>query len=528
MIKKQLYCAFSYNVHDSSVAFSLDDNIVLVLEAERIFKKKRKWCDKNEMEFLIQYGLRCLNKDADDVKSWAMTTLQNPLLWENQINIFDKDNTPREPFWMDFNILGSKRKILVINHHLAHAATYYLSNFADALIITCDGGGDSECATVFEADKNTLTRIKFDSKKLINGKFYGACSYFIYQEMHCEGKMMALAGYGAPRKHILEKLERIIYELNYLHYFDSQKILKKEFPEIKCDNKNIFEKEKLDFAASVQKLFSDLRIKDISKIINEIKEAPNNLVMAGGVSLNLDTNTEILKAFPDINQFIAPCCDDTGQSLGALSILIVKEFGRRPNVKLPYLGMGANSMTYDKDTVFKAVDILNKNGVVILHNGKAEIGPRALGNRSFIARPDNIGVKQVLSEKIKQRESYRPVAPVTIEEKVDDYFVGQKTSPFMLYKYDVIESKRELLMGAVHHDGSARVQTVSEGSNSFLYDLIKAFGDRTGIYVLLNTSLNLKGDPIANTIEDTIKIYNEIEEPKMLIYNGRIHNSALF
>lgn len=522
MKKEQLYCAFSYNVHDSSVAFSMNNNIVLVLEAERIFKKKRKWCDKNEMEFLIKYGLKYLNKDVDDVKSWAMTTLQNPLLWEDQIDIFDKDNTPREPFWMDFNILGSKRKILVVNHHLAHAATYYLSDFTDALIVTCDGGGDSECAAIFKADKNILTRIKFDSKKLVTGKFYGACSYFIYQEMYCEGKMMALAGYGVPRKHILEKLERIIPELNYLHYFDSQKILKKEFPEIRCDEKNIFEKEKLDFAASVQKLFSNLRIEDILKVINETKETPNNLVMAGGVSLNLDTNTEILRAFPSIKQFIAPCCDDTGQSLGALSILIVQELGCRPNVKLPYLGMGANSITYDKNTISKVIDILNQNGIVILHSGKAEIGPRALGNRSFIARPDNIEVKKVLSEKIKQRESYRPVAPVTIEEKVNDYFVGPKTSPFMLYKYDVIESKRELLVGATHHDGSARVQTVTKESNSFLYDLIKAFGDNAGTYALLNTSLNLRGDPISNTLEDSLNIYKNISKPKVLIYNGAI------
>lgn len=522
MIKERLYCAFSYNIHDSSVAFSINENVVLVLEAERIFKEKRKRCDKDEMEFLIKYGLEYLKRDVDDIESWAMTTLQNPLLWNDQINIFDNDGTPKEPFWMDFNILGSKRKILIINHHLAHAATYYLSNFTTALVITCDGGGDSECAAVFKADNNTLTRLKLSSKELVSGKFYGACSYFIYQEKHCEGKMMALAGYGTPNKYILEKLEKIIPELNHLHYFDSQKILKGEFPEIKYEDKNISGKEKLDFAASVQKIFSNLRIRDVSKIINESKETPSNLVMAGGVSLNLDTNTEILKVFPNTNQFIAPCCDDTGQSLGALSILIVQELGRRPNVKLPYLGMGARSITYDKDAISKAADILNRNGIVILHNGEAEIGPRALGNRSFIARPDSIEVRELLSEKIKQRESYRPVAPVTIEEKVNDYFIGPKTSPFMLYKYDVIGSKRKQLSGAVHHDGSARVQTVTKESNSFLYDLVKAFGDDAGVYVLLNTSLNLKGDPIANTIDDSLNIYNKIDKPKILIYNGTI------
>lgn len=521
MIKERLYCAFSYNVHDSSVAFSINESVVLVLEAERIFREKRKRCDKDEMEFLIKYGLKYLKRDVSDVEGWAMTTLQNPLLWDDQINIFDNNGVPKEPFWMDFNILGSKRKILIINHHLAHAATYYLSDFKNALVVTCDGGGDSECSAVFKADNNNLTRVKVDFTNFINGKFYGACSYFIYQEMHCEGKMMALAGYGKPNEHILEKLEIIIPELNRLHYFDSDKILKNEFPKIN-DNKNIFQKEKLDFAASVQQLFSEHRVKDISRTIDETKINPDNLVMAGGVSLNLDTNTEILNAFPNIKQFIAPCCDDTGQSLGALSIFIMQELDRRPDVKLPYLGVGAENVSYDKDAVLKAVDILNRNGIVILHNSKAEIGPRALGNRSLIARPDSIEVKEKLSEKIKQRESYRPVAPVTIEEKVNDYFSGPKKSPFMLYKYDVVESQRKLLTGAVHHDGSARVQTVTKESNSFLYDLIKVFGDNTGTYVLLNTSLNLKGDPITNSIEDSLNIYSKIDGPKILIYNGTV------
>ncbi|MCX6716063.1 MAG: carbamoyltransferase, partial [Candidatus Taylorbacteria bacterium] len=134
----------------------------------------------------------------------------------------------------------------------------------------------------------------------------------------------------------------------------------------------------------------------------------------------------------------------------------------------------------------------------------------------------SIEVKKKLSEKIKQREDYRPVAPVTIEEKVHEYFIGPATSPFMLYKYDVIQSAQEKIRGGVHYDGSARVQTVNRKTNPFLYDLIKRFGDMTGIYVLLNTSLNLKGDPIANTIKDTLEIYNKIEGPKIMVYNGNI------
>jgi carbamoyltransferase len=162
------------------------------------------------------------------------------------------------------------------------------------------------------------------------------------------------------------------------------------------------------------------------------------------------------------------------------------------------------------------------DGVAIIHNGKSEVGPRALGNRSFIARPDKIEVKQKLSEGIKQRENYRPVAPVVLQDKVHDYFVGSDFSPFMLYKYEVKETVKEKIKGAIHCDGSARVQTVDRESNKFLYDLIKAFGNQTGIYMLLNTSLNLKGNPISNTIEDSLEIYSKIESPKCLVFDGNV------
>lgn len=248
----------------------------------------------------------------------------------------------------------------------------------------------------------------------------------------------------------------------------------------------------------------------------------NNLVLAGGACLNLDVNTEILDSFPNMNHFIASCCDDTGQSLGSLCILMVEVLNVRPYVNLPYLGVGEEQFTYTTDSIDKIVDVLLKDGVVVLHNGKAEVGPRALGNRSFIVRPDKIEVKQKLSEKIKQREGYRPVAPVVLEEKVHEYFIGPATSPFMLYKYKVIQSAREKIKGGAHHDNSARVQTINRRTNPFLYDLIKRFGERTGIYVLLNTSLNLKGDPISNSIEDSMEIYSKIDGPKILIYNGTI------
>jgi carbamoyltransferase len=528
-MNEPLFCAIAYNVHDSSVSFAVGNQVVLVLEAERIFRiKKKGFNSKKEMEYLIQYGLSYLKKSVDDVTYWTMATLQNPLLEKE--DVFDlQTGIPRDPYWKKITLFGKKRNVFVVNHHLAHAATYLMSDFKDAVIVTCDGGGDynelnkkGECVGAYLGRENQITRIDIDMGGMINGKFYGACSYFLYNEVHCEGKMMALAAYGTPKTKIINKLESVIFELGEAFYQDSIEILKKIFPNIKGGKVSVYDKDMVDFSASAQKLFSDHRIKDVARVLKDTDAKNSNLVMAGGTCLNLDVNTEILKSFPSMNHFIASCCDDTGQSLGAICILISEVLKVRPSVNLPYLGTGEKQFTYTPDSINKAVDILLKDGVVILHNGQAEIGPRALGNRSLIARSDKIEVKQKLSEKIKQRESYRPVAPIVLEEKVHEYFIGPDTSPFMLYKYDVVKSKQEKIKGGVHFDGSSRVQTVNKTTNPFLYDLIKKFGDKTGIYVLLNTSLNLKGDPIANTIEDTLDIYNKIEGQKVLVYNGNI------
>jgi carbamoyltransferase len=249
------------------------------------------------------------------------------------------------------------------------------------------------------------------------------------------------------------------------------------------------------------------------------REEMEYLVRYGLALLNRDGGDV---AYPSFKHFVAPCCDDTGQSLGALCILIAEVFHTRPIVDFPYLGEGKVEISYTQETLDVAVDILLNDGILILHNGKAEIGPRALGNRSFIARPDKLEVKKRLSEGIKKREPYRPVAPVVMEGDVGKYFSGPSSSPFMLYRYEVKKQWSEKIIGAVHVDKSARVQTVTRHSNPFLYDLIKTFGTRTGISVLLNTSLNFKGQPLTNRIQESMDIYEKIEGSKGVIYNGAL------
>lgn len=532
---EELFCSMAYNWHDSSVSFSIGNKVVLVLEAERVFRQKKKLCSQEEMEYLIKYGLNSLGKSIDDVNYWSMTTLNNPYLGKSDA-VNSENGKIKEPYWKEVSIFGSSKKVLIINHHLAHAGIYLSTKFKKAIIVSCDGGGDfnpnintEECLVVYKGDGDNITRQDLNSD-FITGKTYGVCSTFLYgNEIHSskssEGKLMALAGFGEVRDEYYNFLKDNFYKIEMADYKEVLKVLEDPIPNLK-GQATLETKDAKDFAATIQKFFVDKRLEDMDFIIEKISTNEEAIILTGGASLNLDFNTAVMQKYPNFKHFVAPCCDDTGQSLGALCILINQTLALRPEINFPYLGEGQEEYNYTLETLDSSVDILLKDGVLILHNGKAEIGPRALGNRSFITRPDNLEVKKKLSEKIKQRESYRPVAPIVLEDRVNEYFIGPKQSPFMLYRYEVIRSQINKVIGAVHIDNSARVQTVTHEANPFLYDLIKKFGEKTGIYVLLNTSLNLQGIPITNKIEESKDIYKNIPGPKGIVYNGKLLEST--
>jgi len=534
--KEKLLCSMAFNYHDSSVSFAIDNSIALVLEAERIFRKKKKVCDKEEMEYLIKYGLDLLKRQIEDVTYWSMTTFNNPYLAESDI-VNTEEKKIRDPYWKKIILFGSEKDVLIVNHHLAHAGVYLSTEFNSAIIISCDGGGDidpntntNECLAVYKGDNNNILKQDVPSENFISGKTYGVCSTFIYgSKLHgsnpSEGKLMALAGFGKVRDEYYDFLKENFSRIERADYSEVLKILEGAFPDLRGQAVSQTEDAK-DFAATVHHFFIEKRLENISYVMEKIASKEEAIILTGGASLNIDSNTKVMEAYPGFKHFVAPCCDDTGQSFGALCILISTALGVKPVVDFPYLGEGQAKFDYTLETLDDAVDILLKDGILILHNGKSEIGPRALGNRSFIARPDSLEVKKKLSEKIKQREPYRPVAPVVMEDNVGKYFIGPKKSPFMLYRYEVIESQAEKIIGAVHIDKSARVQTVTHESNSFLYDLIKKFGDKTGIYVVLNTSLNLQGEPLTNKIEESLDIYDKIDGPKGIVYNGEIIKSS--
>jgi len=282
--KENLLCGIAFNYHDSSVSFALNNKILLVLEAERMFRKKKKRCDSEEMEELILYGLNLLDKDVDDISYWALETLRNPWLEE-------KDTYPNPPVWRDINIFGSHRKSLIVNHHFSHACVYLFSSFDKATIFTCDGGGDKgERITIYEGDGLNLIKQGIDVDGFITAKPYDLCATYLYNSPMCEGKLMALAAYGTPQKKYVEKLEELLPILCTTNYENGDIVLSKSFPGLK-GKASLLNTETCDFSASLQDVFVRHRVEDTKKIAETFKN--KNLVLAGGGCLNIEANTEI-------------------------------------------------------------------------------------------------------------------------------------------------------------------------------------------------------------------------------------------
>ncbi len=328
----QLLCGIAFNYHDSSVSFAVDNKIVFVLEAERIFRKKKKACNREEMKYLIKYGLNLLGRDIEDVDYWSMTTFNNPYLKPSDIADFEKKEV-RNPYWKKISLFGSEKDILIVNHHLAHAGVYLSTKFDSAIIISCDGGGDidprtntNECLAVFVGDKNDIIKQSLPSETPITGKTYGVCSTFVYgQKLHdsnpSEGKFMALAGFGRVREEYYIFLEQNFDRIEKTDYAEVMQILETFLPHLRGQAAVPTEDAK-DFAATVHKFFIDKSLENINGVIGKLSSGKEAIILTGGASLNIDLNTKVAKKYSTFKRFVAPCCDDTGQSLGALCILI--------------------------------------------------------------------------------------------------------------------------------------------------------------------------------------------------------------
>lgn len=391
-------------------------------------------------------------------------------------------------------------------HHQTHAAAGVLtSDFDECAVMVIDAIGETDCSTIWNWKDGELKKLK--SMKYPNslGLFYSAVTAHVgLKPMEDEYILMGMAAYGDTERaeYLSKHLERLYFNHDLSMKLNLQRGLPRHhFPIHK-------EQDKFNLARAAQMVIED-------KIQSWACDAmyatgSNNLVYMGGVALNCVANSLLTRFFDSIH--IMPNPGDAGSSLGAAALEYYNQTGERVEWQGPYTGHEIEGPY----PVEKALDSLFRNEIFGIANGRAEFGPRALGNRSLMADPRGGDIKDRLNT-IKKRQKFRPFAPVILEEKVHNYFdvpEGFK-SPYMQFV------AKCLYPGAypaiVHADGTSRVQTVNEQDHPELYRLLKLFMARTGCPMLVNTSLNIKGQPIVNDVYDAAEFAET--------YNVKVHTT---
>jgi carbamoyltransferase len=346
--------------------------------------------------------------------------------------------------------------------------------------VVLDAIGEFNTSTIWVGEGSKIKQVYKQNYPVSFGLFYSAFTQLVgLMPNQEEYIMMGMAGYGDSSKYLKKVNE----------YFPSIKKQKYNFHKGITDWGWVSDQDKFDIAAAAQLVYEQRLI----EFMNMAKSITGkiNLVFMGGCALNCSANTLLWKVFNDV--WIMPNPGDAGSSLGAAALF----YGKHLNWKGPYLG-------YDllgEYPVDKIVDEILKNKIVAVANGRAEYGPRALGNRSILADPRDPDIKDKVNL-IKQREKFRPFAPVIMEECVKEWFEMDFTSPYM--QYAVKCKKPELIPSVVHIDGTSRVQTVNKNQHKGLWRVLNKFYQQTGVPILLNTSLNIKGQPLINDKNDII------------------------
>jgi carbamoyltransferase len=452
--------------HDASLSLIKDGQILFAGHAERYSKQKNDWYVN---DYLVKDAL---SYGAPD----SLAYYEKPLLKASRLFLKGGSGDWKP----QFNIDGIPRKSF--KHHYSHAcAGYYTSKFYDAAIVVLDAIGEFNTSTIWVGEGE---KIKFKFKQNYPtsfGLFYSAFTKLIgLMPNQEEYIMMGMAAYGDWKKYY-KKVDDYFPKYHQQSYNFHKGIVDWNLP--------ISEQDKFDIAAAVQVVYEQ-RLIEFMNMAKEIT-GKKNLVFMGGCALNSKANTLLWNIFDDI--WIMPNPGDAGSSLGAAAAL----YGKHLEWNGPYLGYDMSGK-YPSEQI---VDAILKDGIVAVASGRAEYGPRALGNRSILADPRDPNIKDKVNL-IKQRELFRPFAPVILEEHASKWFDMNFTSPYMQYTVKCL--KPNSIPSVVHKDGTSRVQTINRNQHPGLYRAINKFYLKTGVPILLNTSLNIKGQPLLNDEQDAI------------------------
>lgn len=528
-------------VHDHNICVMQDGEILQYLHLERYTKRKydnrldlfiEQLTDENILQLPDEFDLVCVN----DFVGNAFVSKDGRLRFEANkqkslaFDVFESDAYYQYNGWN-----GKEINAFLCQHEVAHICSTlpFFSDFKDnSLLISIDGGSSlgNYSAFLYQDGKiklieNNWTDLGFVSK-LFNDNSLSFKMLNASPGMHCTvpGKLMGFASWGS---YSLE-IEDWLFNNNYFKEYwnkesDILESIKKHFgidavfdthdpfmQNIAATMQRVFEKAVLDKMESLQRRFH-----------------ADYLYYGGGCALNIVTNTKILESgmFKDV--FIAPCCNDSGLSVGGAAIL-ERQKGNQVKIHSPYLnnvGIANDESVITDELIVRTADVLLKKQIVGVCNGYGEVGPRALGNRSLLALPNDKTLSQKLSMAVKKREWYRPVAPIMLKE-VAEMVTDQKITTlakFMLMDFTIKPEYRKLLEGVVHSNYTSRIQVItSEKDNLFMYRLLKYLYDRHGVLALINTSFNAQGEPIVHTKDDAF------QSAKRMNLDALVFNNQLF
>ncbi|MEO3890483.1 carbamoyltransferase C-terminal domain-containing protein [Nonomuraea sp. B5E05] len=437
-------------------------------------------------------------------------------------------------------------RVVSIRHHVCHAAgVYYASPYRDAAILSVDGSGETETAMLVHGSGQDLEVLRTTPHPQSLGLLYQAATYWLGWGFGEEGKTMALAGYGDPERH-REQLDTfvLIGEDGDFSYAPAAALSNSRYTPVEmaqdvfaaCFGPARRSREPLtqlhkDVAAAVQAVCEDIMLKS-ARHLRE-RTGSRTLLLTGGVALNSVSNGRIMRSGLFDEVVVYPQANDSGTALGGALYAYHQLAGRRRgswHMEHPYWGKPIDTDNVERaaatfgqrgrrmdDVVEAAADLLAEGRTLGWVQGRSEVGPRSLGNRSVLGNPLVDGIKQRINDGIKHRENWRPFAPSVLREDLSTYFEADQDLPYMTVVAPIREEWRDRLASVGHVDGTARVQTVTERSNPRFYALLKAFKARTGVGVLLNTSFNDRGEPLVQTCEQALRLFTTSEMDALAI-----------
>jgi carbamoyltransferase len=557
--------------HDAAAALLKEGEIVAAAHEERFTRKKHDArFPKNAIAYCLrEAGIE--DKDLRAVAFYDKPFTKFERILETHLAYAPKGLRAflmampiwlKEKLWPDEEIRaalpGFVGEIVYATHHESHAAsTFFASPFNDAAVLTVDGVGEWATTTIGRGERNTLTLLEELHFPHSLGLLYSAFTYYLGFKVNSgEYKVMGLAPYGEPkysaliREHLIDAKEDGSFRLN-LDYFDYPVGLKmtnakfaKLFGVPARARESALTQEHMDIAASLQEVTEDLMFHLALRA--KATAGSKNLCLAGGVALNCVANGKLLRSGEFDHIFVQPAAGDAGGALGAAYVAWYSLYGEPRTLHTPDAQKGSLlGPSYSDDEIeawlkegnipytrvteaarpARIAELLAESNVVGVLYGRSEFGPRALGSRSILADPRDPEMQSKLNLKIKFRESFRPFAPSVLEEYAHEWFELATESPYMLLTADVRKDKRlsteakgrwgiewlkvpkSEIPAVTHVDYSARVQTVDRERSPGHYAVIDAFRQKTGCPVVVNTSFNVRGEPIIETPEDAYRCF---------------------